>query len=99
MYHFTLTQKIEELPDKDASDKMYQISQQWEDEGTPFGKLYLGVYDWAHDKQTLDLHIPKLRTGGEIAKNERASLFFGFDIYGDCFLEANLRGVQEINKL
>jgi len=89
MYHFTLAGSIDKLSDAEASNKMKQISSQWEDEKTKFGKLFLGVYDWAftNNEKGFQLHIPKLATGGEIQKNVNASSFFGFDIFGDCFLK------------
>ena len=98
MYHFTLTGSIDNLSDSEASKKMTEISQQWEDETTKFGKLYMGVYDWAftNDKGVFKLHIPKLREGGEIQKNVNATSFFGFDIFGDCFLKVNSDGTKRI---
>lgn len=79
---------------------MKEISQQWEDEGTKWGTLYMGVYDWAfsNDKGMPELHIPKLRTGGEIQKNINATSFFGIDIFGDCFLKENSNGKKMIEE-
>jgi hypothetical protein len=98
MYHFTLIGSIDNLSDSEASKKMTEISQQWEDEMTKFGKLYMGVYDWAFtdDEAVFELHIPKLRTGGEIQKNINATRFFGIDIFGDCFLKENSDGIKRI---
>lgn len=96
MYHFTSTGSIELLTTKEASDKMTKISSQWEDEKTTYGKLYMGVYNWAYSNNNgnFELHIPKLNGGGEIEKNETASSFFGFDVFGDRFLEGNNEGTQ-----
>ena len=101
MYHFTLTGSIDKLTNKEASDKIGEISPQWENENTKFGKLYMGVYDWAYsnDKGNFQLHIPKLRAGGEIQKNTAATSFFGFDIFGDCFLEENNDGANKMMEL
>ena len=98
MYHFTLTGSIDNLSDNENSEKMTQISQQWEDETTKFGKLYMGVHDWAftNDNGVFEVHVPKLNGGGEIQKNINATSFFGFDIFGDCFLKENSEGRQMI---
>lgn len=60
----------------------------------------MGVYNWAFSDENgvFQVHIPKLHGGGEIKKNELATSFFGFDVFGDCFLEGNNEGVQKINK-
>ena len=101
MYHFALTGSINKMTEKEASEERSQISQQWENENTKFGKLFMGVYDWAYSdgEGGFQLHIPMLRTGGQIQKNTTATSFFGFDIYGDCFLEENSEGAEKIKKL
>ncbi|OJV52977.1 MAG: hypothetical protein BGO31_04275 [Bacteroidetes bacterium 43-16] len=85
--HYSIDGSISELSKEEAFKKMNEISQQWEDELTNFGRLYMGVYDWAYKENPFELLIPNLRTGGAIPKNEKASQKFGFDIYGDCFLK------------
>lgn len=89
MKHFKLDGQIEDITKQEAGKRMSKISSQWEKETTNRGKLHMGVYDWdfTSTKFGMTINIPKLRTGGEIQKNQSASDFFGFDIYGDCFLE------------
>jgi hypothetical protein len=101
MYHFTLKNTVVKMTSNEAIKKMDQISPQWEDESTEFGELNMGVYDWdfSDDEKGIQLNIPKLRTGGEIQKNEKASNFFGFDIFGDCFLEENEKGLKKMSSL
>lgn len=85
--HYSIDGSLTKISKEEAVRKMDEISEQWEDEATKFGKLYLGVYDWAYTENPFQLLIPTLRTGGSIPKNERATQKFGFDIYGDCFLK------------
>lgn len=87
--HYPVQGDVQELSDEDAQKLMDEISQQWEDEKTPFGKLYTGVHDWDFTSTgtVIKVNIPKLRTGGEMPLNTTAKAKFGFDIYGDCFLK------------
>jgi len=86
--HYSVDGSVTQLPKEDASKKMHEISEQWEDETTYFGKLFMGVFDWDYDKNNpFKPLIPNLRSGGTIPKNEVATKKFGFDIYGDCFLK------------
>lgn len=86
-YHFTSNNELTKISQKNALETMDEISPQWEEEITEFGKLFMGIYDWDFDEKTLELKIPKIRTGGEIPLNKKASLFFGFEIFGACFLK------------
>ena len=87
--HYLVTGEVKKLQDDEAQKMMSEISSQWEDEDTSFGKLFMGVFDWAYKKTSIgiELEIPKLASGGTIPLNTIASKKFGFDIYGDCFLE------------
>jgi hypothetical protein len=85
--YYKVDGSVSELTETEATKKMYEISPQWEDENTKFGKLFMGVYDWAFTDKPFQLLIPNLRTGGSIQKNEVAIKKFGFDIFGDCFLK------------
>jgi hypothetical protein len=96
-YYFPCNGEICTVSEHEANSKMNEISNQWEDESTKFGKLFMGVYDWDFDEVTLDLKIPNLRTGGQIPINKKASLFFGFDIFGDCFLKPELSQIPNID--
>lgn len=78
---------VEKMTEKEATTKMYEIAKQWEDKSTTYGKLFMGVYDWAFTQNPFQILAPNLRTGGAIPKNENASKKFGFDIYGDVFLK------------
>ncbi len=88
--HYQTDGTVTELEDSDAFEKMNNISNQWEDETTNKGKLYMGVFDWASftKDNVFTIDIPNLRTGGQVLKNEKASEEFGFEIYGDCFLKS-----------
>lgn len=100
MYHyFPVTGNIAKMLKEKASVRMDEISDQWEDEETPYGELYLGVHDWAYSQtaQGIELHIPKLASGGSVPLNELASNFFDFEIYGDCFLKADKSQVEAID--
>jgi hypothetical protein len=87
--HYPVTGNVQQIPDAQAHQLMNTISPQWEDETTPFGKLYMGVFDWAYSNTPngMQLHIPNLASGGSIPLNTNATQKFGFDIYGDCFLK------------
>jgi hypothetical protein len=87
--HYSIDSMVTKLDLKEAQDLMNEISDQWEDEQTEFGKLLTGVFDWDYKKtpQGIEVLIPNLRNGGSIPKNDNASKKFGFDIYGDCFLK------------
>lgn len=97
-YYFAINEKPQKQEVKEAIKKMDEISTQWEDEDTPFGKLFLGVFDWdyTNGKYGVELKIPNLRNGGSIPKNETASAFFGFDIFGECFLKPKADKIVEI---
>lgn len=84
-YHISPTNNIQKFSNEDGSKKMYELCSQWEDETTPHGKLFLGVYDWAFSGSTIN--FPKLRTGGSVLKNEKISKLLGNEIFGDCFLK------------
>jgi len=89
-YHFPVQGAIQKISDATAQVLMSQISNQWEDEPTPYGKLFLGVYDWAFSKQgtTLKIEAPNLIGGGSVPNNENAAATLGGEpIYGDCFLK------------
>ena len=88
-YYFPVSGNPQKITNKEAVSKMKNISSQWEDEETTYGTLWMGVFDWASSKQgnVFKVDIPNLKTGGSIPKNVIASSFFGFDIYGKCFLE------------
>lgn len=98
-YHFATDDTVEIISKELAIKKMNDISSQWEDESTSFGKLHLGVYDWDYNKVTLELNIPKLITGGKIPINQKASSFFGFEIFGDCFLIPIPSQISKIDSL
>jgi hypothetical protein len=87
--HYSVSGNVQDLTDEQAGQMMDSISTQWEDEKTPLGRLYMGVFDWAYSKtdKGIILDIPNLRTGGAIPLNENAKKVFGFDIFGDCFLK------------
>lgn len=85
--HYDINGSVTKLTTDQAMKKMNEISEQWEDEKTIFGKLFIAVYDWAFDKETLEILIPNLRTGGSVPKNNEASKKFGGSIFGDCFLK------------
>jgi hypothetical protein len=87
--HYPVTGAIVVLNDEEATTLMNTISPQWEDEETNFGKIFVGVYDWAFSKTKngMEIHMPKLRLGGEIPLNKQATTKFGMDIFGDCFLK------------
>ena len=85
--YYPVVGNVSTLTAEEATKKMYEITGQWEDENTKFGKLFMGVYDWAFTDNPFQILIPRLRTGGSIPKNEEASEKFGFDIFGDCFLK------------
>lgn len=96
-YYFPVTGLPQKYEDKTTFDKMDEISSQWEDEQTQFGKLLMGVFDW--DFSDGEIKIPNLRTGGSIPQNEFASDFFGFTIYGECFLKPNADKIIELDNL
>lgn len=87
--HYPVTGQIQQISDADASKMMNEISSQWEDEKTPFGKLFMGVFDWDYKNTPtgMEILIPNLRGGGSIPLNQQATDKFGFEIYGDCFLK------------
>lgn len=87
--HYPVTETVEQIDDSQASKLMNSISSQWEDEQTPFGKLYMGVYNWDYKNTPngMELLIPNLRGGGSVPLNKEATKKFGFEIYGDCFLK------------
>ncbi|MHA4895633.1 hypothetical protein ACXZ1K_12840 [Pedobacter sp. PWIIR3] len=87
--HYSIDGSVTKLSKEDAIKKMDEISEQWEDEITSFGKLLMGVFDWAYEETTngIELKIPNLTDGGSVPKNDVATKKFGFDIYGDCFLK------------
>lgn len=87
--HYSIDGEIKDVSDQEAHQKMNEVSDQWEDETTSHGKLFMGVFDWAYSNRNGEvvIEIPNLRTGGAIPKNEKATEEFGFDIYGDCFLK------------
>ncbi|MFF5382606.1 hypothetical protein [Pedobacter suwonensis] len=87
--HYSIDGSVTKLSKEDAIKKMDEISEQWEDETTSFGKLLIGVFDWAYEETTngIKLKIPNLADGGSVPKNDVATKKFGFDIYGDCFLK------------
>ena len=100
MYYFIpVNDKPQKYEDKETFIKMDEISSQWEDKATAFGKLLMGVFDWDYTtgKMGIELKIPNLRAGGSIPKNEIATSFFGFDIYGDCFLKPKENKINEID--
>ncbi|MDL2243295.1 hypothetical protein LJB84_00415 [Bacteroidales bacterium OttesenSCG-928-J19] len=87
--HYSIDGSVTKLSKENAVKKMDEISEQWEDETTNFGILYMGVFDWAYEKTRngIELKIPNLANGGSVLKNDVATKKFGFDIYGDCFLK------------
>jgi hypothetical protein len=87
--HYSCTKPSSNISDSDANDLMDGISDQWEDESTPLGKVFLPVFDWDYTETPagIELRIPFLASGEEIPYNSEASKDFGFDIYGDCFLK------------
>lgn len=99
--YYPVTGAVQQLTNEEAHKKMNKISSQWEDETTPLGKLFMGVYDWAYTSTDnngvhfMNTDIPNLRTGGSIPENVNASRVFGFIIYGDCFLK-KIRTVDEV---
>lgn len=87
--HFPANGPSVQIEDSKAKSLMSAISNQWENEDTDHGTLYMAVYDWAFTTSArgVELHIPKLKTGGSIPLNKIATDKFGFEIYGDCFLK------------
>ncbi len=87
--HYPVTGNVQQIQDAQAHQMMNSISSQWEDETTPFGKLFMGVFDWAYEETQngIELKIPNLADGGSVPLNVNATVKFGFDIYGDCFLK------------
>ena len=87
--HYPVRGQAQLISDAQALQLMNQISSQWEDEQTPFGRLYMGVYDWDYKNTSMgvELLIPNLKGGGSIPLNQTATSKFGFEIYGDCFLK------------
>lgn len=87
--HYSVNGEVKDTSDQEAHEKMTELCDQWEDEVTPLGKLFMGVFDWAYSNEggQMIIEIPNLRTGGTVPKNEKATEEFGFDIYGDCFLK------------
>jgi len=87
--HYPVTGAAQKITSAEANKLVDDISTQWVNENTSLGKLFMGVYDWAYTMtdNEMKLHIPKLVDGGEIPLNPNATKVFGFDIYGDCFLE------------
>jgi hypothetical protein len=76
---------------------MNNLCEQWEDEGTPHGKLIMGVHDWAFTGSTV--HIPNLRTGGSVPMNETVKAIDDGEIYGDCFLKPKENQIQAVDAL
>lgn len=89
--HYSINGNVTKLSKEDAVKKMDEISEQWEDENTDFGILFLGVFNWAYEitNYEIALKIPNLVGGGSVPKNDVATQKFGFEIYGDCFLKLN----------
>lgn len=87
--HYPANDDVQQIQDEEAHKLMNSISSQWEDEMTNFGKLFMGVFDWAYEKTAngIELKIPNLASGGSIPLNKNATEKFGFEIYGDCFLK------------
>lgn len=87
--HYSIESTVVQISQADAAKKMHEISEQWEDEITPFGKLFMGVFDWDFEEKPngIELKIPNLAGGGSIPLNVKATEKFGFEIYGDCFLK------------
>ena len=87
--YYSVNGQIEKIEDVKAHQIMHSISTQWEDEATKFGKLYMGVFDWAFEETSggIKFNIPNLDSGGSVPLNLKATEKFGFDIYGDCFLK------------
>ena len=87
--HYTINGSVTKLSSEDALKKMNEISEQWEEETTSFGKLFMGVFNWAYENTAkgIELKIPNLADGGSVPINDIASKKFGFIIYGDCFLK------------
>lgn len=87
--HYPVTGDIQQISVEQAQKLMDSISDQWEDEQTSFGKLYMGVFDWDYKNTPtrMEILIPNLRGGGQIPLNKTATDKFGFEIYGDCFLK------------
>lgn len=87
--HYSVDGNVQQIQDAQAHQLMDSISSQWEDETTKFGKLYMGVFDWAYDETPngIEMKIPNLASGGSVPLNVNATQKFGFEIYGDCFLK------------
>ena len=87
--HYSTDGQTNDISIEEAHKLMDSISNQWEDESTDLGKLYMGVFDWDYTSTDsgIELNIPKLAGGGEIPLNKVATKEFGFEIYGDCFLK------------
>lgn len=64
--YYSVKGEVQQVNDAQASQMMNSISSQWEDEQTPFGKLYFGVYDWDYitTKNRTEILFPNLRGGG-----------------------------------
>lgn len=87
--YYPIEGNVRDISDAEAHQLMNEICEQWEDEITPLGRLFMGVYDWDFSNTPLgmEINIPNLRTGGAVPKNEVGSAEFGFEIFGDCFLK------------
>lgn len=100
-YYIPVEGKVEKHEDKiKVSNLMKKISAQWEDESSPMGTVFLGVYDWAFEQTAneLKLLIPNLVGGGRVPNNVIAEKLIGGSIYGDCFLLAKDEDVASIDK-
>jgi hypothetical protein len=87
--YYPVSGTVRDVQNEEAQFLMNQQSSQWEDERTEHGILLMAVYDWASFMRDSEfvIDIPNLREGGNVALNTHASAFFGFEIYGDCFLK------------
>jgi hypothetical protein len=77
--HFSMDGSVYNITEQGARSLMNKISKNWRTNETPHGLLWVSVVDW-------DLTSSPENFDGENHRNRYASLFFDFDIYGDCFL-------------
>jgi len=100
-YYIPVNGQVEKYFDKTkVSELMNEISPQWEDEASPMGKVYMGVYDWAYKEKDngIELLIPNLVGGGKVPTNIIAQKLIGGVIYGDCFLLVKEEDIPAIDK-
>ena len=54
--HYPTNTDVQQIQNEEAHKLMNNISSQWEDKMTNFGKLFMGVFDWAYEKTAMELN-------------------------------------------